>query len=167
MGHSLGNLSSETKARDDFFIGNMVPTCISDDKAAAAAVNRKTLDQLRLLYRTTVTTGKKAGYEEEMNGVEAAIADKDFDRDQNAFRPLVGRHHFVWQRQRNPRGHRSLVRRGHKDPHHRAVVSLGRTDPSPRGILCPLGLMTKGPSACYATATPYRPSRAPRIFNDN
>ncbi|MEC7139245.1 MAG: LLM class flavin-dependent oxidoreductase [Pseudomonadota bacterium] len=79
MGHSLGNLSSETKARDDFFIGNMVPTCISDDKAAAAAVNRKTLTSYAFLpnYRNY---WKQAGYEEEMNGVEAAIADKDFDR---------------------------------------------------------------------------------------
>ena len=79
MGHSLGNLSAETKARDDFFIGNMVPTCISDDKAAAAAVNRKTLTSYAFLpnYRNY---WKQAGYEEEMNGVEAAIADKDFDR---------------------------------------------------------------------------------------
>ena len=79
MGHSLGNLSSETKARDDFFIGNMVPTCISDDKAAAAAVNRKTLTSYAFLpnYRNY---WKQAGYEEEMNGVEAAIADKEFDR---------------------------------------------------------------------------------------
>ena len=79
MGHSLGNLSSETTARDDFFVGNMVPTCISDDKAAAAAVNRKTLTSYAFLpnYRNY---WKQAGYEEEMNGVEAAIADKDFDR---------------------------------------------------------------------------------------
>lgn len=79
MGHSLGNLSAETKARDDFFIGNMVPTCISDDKATAAAVNRKTLTSYAFLpnYRNY---WKQAGYEEEMNGVEAAIADKDFDR---------------------------------------------------------------------------------------
>lgn len=79
MGHSLGNLSTETRTRDDFFIGNMVPTCISDDKAAAAAVNRKTLTSYAFLpnYRNY---WKEAGYEEEMNGVEAAISDKDFDR---------------------------------------------------------------------------------------
>jgi alkanesulfonate monooxygenase SsuD/methylene tetrahydromethanopterin reductase-like flavin-dependent oxidoreductase (luciferase family) len=79
MGHSLGNLSAETKARDDFFIGNMVPTCISDDKAAAAAVNRKTLTSYAFLpnYRNY---WKQAGYEEEMNGVEEAIAAKDYAR---------------------------------------------------------------------------------------
>jgi alkanesulfonate monooxygenase SsuD/methylene tetrahydromethanopterin reductase-like flavin-dependent oxidoreductase (luciferase family) len=79
MGHSLDNLSAVTKARDDFFIGNMVPTCISDDKAAAAAVNRKTLTSYAFLpnYRNY---WKQAGYEEEMNGVEEAIAAKDYDR---------------------------------------------------------------------------------------
>ena len=79
MSHSLGNLSAETKARGDFFIGNMVPTCISDDKAAAAAVNRKTLTSYAFLpnYRNY---WKQAGYEEEMNAVETAIAEKDYDR---------------------------------------------------------------------------------------
>jgi len=79
MGHSLGNLSAETKASEDFFIGNMVPTCISDDKAAAAAVNRKTLTSYAFLpnYRNY---WKQAGYEEEMNAVEVAIAEKDYDR---------------------------------------------------------------------------------------
>ena len=79
MGHSLSNLSAETKASDEFFIGNMIPTCISDDKDAAAAVNRKTLTNYAFLpnYRNY---WKEAGYEEEMNGVEAAIAEKDYDR---------------------------------------------------------------------------------------
>ena len=79
MSHSLGNLSAETKARGDFFIGNMVPTCISDDKAAAAAVNRKTLTSYAFLpnYRNY---WKQAGYEEEMTAVEAAIAEKVYDR---------------------------------------------------------------------------------------
>ena len=78
MGHSLGNLSAEIKGSDDFFIGNMIPTCISDDKDAAA-VNRKTLTSYAFLpnYRNY---WKEAGYEEEMNGVEAAIAKKDYDR---------------------------------------------------------------------------------------
>ena len=79
MSHSLGNLSAETKASGDFFIGNMVPTCISDDKAAAAAVNRKTLTSYAFLpnYRNY---WKQAGYEEEMTAVEAAIVEKDYDR---------------------------------------------------------------------------------------
>ena len=61
-------------ARDgDFFIGNMIPTCVSDDRAAAAAVNRRTLTSYAMLpnYRNY---WKEAGYEEEMAGVEAAMA---------------------------------------------------------------------------------------------
>ena len=33
----------EPAAGDDFFIGCMIPTCISDDREAAAAINRRTL----------------------------------------------------------------------------------------------------------------------------
>lgn len=78
MSHSLSNISDTAKA-GDFFIGNMVPTCISDDKAAAAAVNRKTLTSYAFLpnYRNY---WKQAGYEEEMNDVEKALADNDPDR---------------------------------------------------------------------------------------
>ena len=79
MGSSLGVLKDETRASDDFFIGNMIPTCVNDDKAAAKAVNRKTLTSYAFLpnYRNY---WKEAGFEEEMNGVEQAIADNDLDR---------------------------------------------------------------------------------------
>ena len=52
---------------DDFFIGNMIPTCISDDVEAAKAVNRRTLTGYAALpnYRNY---WKEAGYEEEMAG---------------------------------------------------------------------------------------------------
>ena len=78
MAESLGVLSDD--ARDgDFFIGNMIPTCVSDDRAAAAAVNRRTLTSYAMLpnYRNY---WKEAGYEEEMAGVEAAMAAGDYDR---------------------------------------------------------------------------------------
>ena len=57
----------------------MIPTCISDDVEAAKATNRKTLTSYAFLpnYRNY---WKEAGYEEEMNAVEAAIAAKDLDR---------------------------------------------------------------------------------------
>lgn len=79
MSASLSVLDPETRANDDFFIGNMIPTCISDDEEAAKAINRRTLTSYAMLpnYRNY---WKEAGYEEEMNGVEAAIADKDMDR---------------------------------------------------------------------------------------
>lgn len=57
-----------------FFIGNMIPTCISDDIAAAKAVNRRTLTGYAFLpnYRNY---WKEAGYEEEMVAIEKAIAE--------------------------------------------------------------------------------------------
>lgn len=79
MAHSLGVLTPAARANKDFFIGNMIPTCISDDRAAAAAVNRRTLTSYAMLpnYRNY---WKAAGYVEEMTAVEKAMADKDFDR---------------------------------------------------------------------------------------
>ena len=74
MAKSLANLSEEARTGEDFFIGNMIPTCISDDEAAAMAVNRRTLTSYAFLpnYRNY---WREAGYEEEMAGVEAALAE--------------------------------------------------------------------------------------------
>lgn len=79
MADSLSVLDDETRTRDDFFIGNMIPTCISDDEEAAKAVNRRTLTSYAMLpnYRNY---WKEAGYEEDMSAVEGAIAAKDFER---------------------------------------------------------------------------------------
>lgn len=78
MAASLSNLSEAARSSDEFFIGNMIPTCISDDEAAAKAVNRRTLTSYAYLpnYRNY---WKEAGYGEEMQAVEAAI--KAGDRD--------------------------------------------------------------------------------------
>lgn len=78
MATSLAVLDDASRS-GDFFIGNMIPTCISDDEAAAKAVNRRTLTGYAMLpnYRNY---WKEAGYEEEMNGVEQALADKDLER---------------------------------------------------------------------------------------
>ena len=56
-----------------FFVGNMVPTVIDEDRSAAAAVCRRTLTGYVSLpnYRNY---WKAAGYEEEMNAIEQAIA---------------------------------------------------------------------------------------------
>lgn len=79
MHHSLGVLSADARNNPDFFIGNMIPTCVSDDRKAAAEVNRRTLTSYAMLpnYRNY---WKEAGYVEEMEGVEKAIRDKDLDR---------------------------------------------------------------------------------------
>ncbi len=79
MQASLSVLSDATLKSDDFFIGDMIPTCINDDIEAAKAVNRKTLTSYAMLpnYRNY---WKEAGYVEEMTAIEEAIAAKDFDR---------------------------------------------------------------------------------------
>ena len=78
MGHSLAAAGARA-ADPDFFIGNMIPTVISDDRAAAAARNRKTLSRYTLLpnYRNY---WKAAGYVEEMEAVERAVASGEMDR---------------------------------------------------------------------------------------
>ena len=54
----------------------MVPTCIDDDKAAAAAVNRRTLTSyVRLPNYQNYWI--EAGFEEEMQAIRQAIADKE------------------------------------------------------------------------------------------
>ena len=78
--HLADSLSAlPASAGDDFYVGNMIPTCISDDEAAAAAVNRKTLLGYVTLpnYRNY---WKEAGYVEEMEAIEGALQKKEMDR---------------------------------------------------------------------------------------
>ncbi len=76
LSETLTALSNEQRTNDDFFIGNMIPVCISDDIEAAAAVNRRTLSGYVTLanYRNY---WKEAGYVEEMEAIEAALAKRD------------------------------------------------------------------------------------------
>jgi len=81
MAHSLSQIPADRLKPADgepFFVGNMIPTVISDDKTAAAAVNRKTLSGYVSLpnYRNY---WKSAGYVEEMAAVEQALENKDRD----------------------------------------------------------------------------------------
>lgn len=63
---------------DGFFVGDMIPTVIDEDRAAAAAVCRKTLTMYVGLpnYRNY---WKDCGFAEEMNAIEAAFARGDRD----------------------------------------------------------------------------------------
>ena len=72
MGESLAALPAEKRNNPDFFIGNMIPTCIADDIEAAKAVNRRTLTSYGNLpnYRNY---WREAGYVEEMDAIEKAI----------------------------------------------------------------------------------------------
>jgi alkanesulfonate monooxygenase SsuD/methylene tetrahydromethanopterin reductase-like flavin-dependent oxidoreductase (luciferase family) len=70
---SLAALPAGKRSDPAFFVGNMIPTCISDDRAAAAAVSRRTLAFYLTLpnYRNA---WREAGYAEEMSAVEKALA---------------------------------------------------------------------------------------------
>ena len=71
MPESLSYLPADKREGKDFYIGNMIPTCISDDREAAANVMRRTLTGYVTLpnYRNYWI---EAGYEEEMRAIEAA-----------------------------------------------------------------------------------------------
>ncbi len=72
MQQSLSALPADKRSSQTFFIGDMIPTCISEDREAAMAVNRKTLTMYLGLpnYRNY---WKEAGYVEEMVAVEKAL----------------------------------------------------------------------------------------------
>jgi alkanesulfonate monooxygenase SsuD/methylene tetrahydromethanopterin reductase-like flavin-dependent oxidoreductase (luciferase family) len=74
MAASLSALPAEKRSDPDFFIGNMIPTCIDDDVEAAKAVCRKTLTHYGFLpnYRNY---WREAGYGAEMDAIEKAIAE--------------------------------------------------------------------------------------------
>jgi len=76
---SLSVLPEEKRNDPEFFIGNMLPTCISDDLEAAAAVSRRTLEFYVTLpnYRNY---WKEAGYTEEMEAIEKALAARERER---------------------------------------------------------------------------------------
>ena len=78
MQESLAALPAGKRSDPRFFIGNMIPTCISDDIEAAKGVNRRTLTHYALLanYRNY---WKEAGYVEEMEAIEKAVAEKRMD----------------------------------------------------------------------------------------
>ena len=74
MADSLANVPKERIA-SGFFIGDMIPTCFDDDRDAAANVMKRTLTGYVTLpnYRNY---WKEAGYVEEMEAIEKAIAEK-------------------------------------------------------------------------------------------
>ena len=111
MADSLAALPAAKRKDAGFFIGNMIPTCISDDIEAAKAVNRKTLTHYALLpnYRNY---WKEAGYVEEMDGDrDGGRREAHGRRAQVPHRRLARRLHPVRPRRPRARGARGLVRR--------------------------------------------------------
>lgn len=78
MPESLSRVPKE-KREGGFYIGDMIPTCIDDDRAAAANVMKRTLSGYLMLpnYRNY---WKEAGYREEMEAVEQALAERERDK---------------------------------------------------------------------------------------
>ncbi len=69
---ALSALPAAKRADPRFYVGNMIPTCISDDRAAAASINRKTFIMYLQLpnYRNA---WRDAGYASEIAAVEQAL----------------------------------------------------------------------------------------------
>jgi alkanesulfonate monooxygenase SsuD/methylene tetrahydromethanopterin reductase-like flavin-dependent oxidoreductase (luciferase family) len=79
MAESLGHLPASARQDPEFFVGDMIPTTIDEDRAAAAAVNRRTLvNYVKLPNYQNYWI--EAGYVEEMEAIRAAIARKEEDR---------------------------------------------------------------------------------------
>lgn len=79
MAESLSAIPDAKMQDGDFFVGNMIPTCISDDREAAAAVLRRVLTgyvQLPNYQNYWI----EAGYEEEMMAIRNAIANNEKDK---------------------------------------------------------------------------------------
>jgi alkanesulfonate monooxygenase SsuD/methylene tetrahydromethanopterin reductase-like flavin-dependent oxidoreductase (luciferase family) len=79
MRQSLSYLPAEKREDPSFFIGDMIPTCIAEDRAAAAAVMRRTLTGYVILpnYRNYWI---EAGYEDEMRAIERAQRAGEMDK---------------------------------------------------------------------------------------
>jgi alkanesulfonate monooxygenase SsuD/methylene tetrahydromethanopterin reductase-like flavin-dependent oxidoreductase (luciferase family) len=76
MPASLRHLPPAARTDAEFFVGDMIPTCIDDDRAAAAAAMRKTLvGYVKLPNYQNYWI--EAGYESEMRAARAAIAAPD------------------------------------------------------------------------------------------
>jgi len=72
MGASLAALPAARRDDPDFFVGDMIPVCIADDRDAAMARNRRTL----LMYLSLPNYRnywKEAGYADEMTAIEEAL----------------------------------------------------------------------------------------------
>jgi alkanesulfonate monooxygenase SsuD/methylene tetrahydromethanopterin reductase-like flavin-dependent oxidoreductase (luciferase family) len=76
MAASLRHLPEPARRDRGFFVGDMVPTCIDEDRAAAATVMRRTLvNYVRLPNYQNYWI--EAGYEDEMRAARAASARGD------------------------------------------------------------------------------------------
>jgi len=79
MEASLRHVPDARRNDPAFFVGNMVPTCVDEDRTAAAAVLRRALvNYVRLPNYQNYWI--EAGYEQEMLAIRDAIAKSEDDR---------------------------------------------------------------------------------------
>jgi alkanesulfonate monooxygenase SsuD/methylene tetrahydromethanopterin reductase-like flavin-dependent oxidoreductase (luciferase family) len=79
MSRTLSLLPAEKRQDEAFFIGNMIPTCLTDDKATAGAVLRRVLTSyVRLPNYQNYWI--EAGYAEEMLAIRQALANNDMEK---------------------------------------------------------------------------------------
>jgi alkanesulfonate monooxygenase SsuD/methylene tetrahydromethanopterin reductase-like flavin-dependent oxidoreductase (luciferase family) len=78
MRTSIAHLGEKGRSAD-FFVGNMIPTCIDDDRQAAAAVMKKILTGYVMLpnYQNYWI---EAGYADEMEAIKHTIAAGEIDK---------------------------------------------------------------------------------------
>ena len=79
MEASLAELPTEKRDSHDFFVGCMIPTVISEDKAAAMALLRRILTGYAMLPNYN-NYWVEAGYEEEMSAIRQAAKSGDQER---------------------------------------------------------------------------------------
>lgn len=74
MRQALGIIPETRRNDPSFFLGNRIRTCICNDEAEAKAILRRTVANYALMpyYRNY---WKEAGYAEEMNAIEVAVAE--------------------------------------------------------------------------------------------
>ncbi|HLZ69789.1 MAG TPA: LLM class flavin-dependent oxidoreductase [Dehalococcoidia bacterium] len=72
MAASLQHLPTEKRADPEFMIGNMIPTCVSEDREAAARLMRRTLT-LYVSLPNYQNYWIEAGYADEMKAIRRAI----------------------------------------------------------------------------------------------
>ena len=117
MPQSLAALPAGKRNDKDFFIGNMIPTCISDDIAAAREVNRKTLTNYANLpnYRNY---WREAGYVGDGRDREGPRRGTPRRRAEISLRQVARRNNAVRPGGEGARGRRRLARggRSHADP---------------------------------------------------
>jgi alkanesulfonate monooxygenase SsuD/methylene tetrahydromethanopterin reductase-like flavin-dependent oxidoreductase (luciferase family) len=132
MTASLRHLPASARTDPAFFIGNMVPTCIDDDRAAAAAVLRRTLASYVRLpnYQNYWIRGRVRG--RDAGDPRGPCARRGSARTRIDVRPLAPGRHLVRQRGGRSRGRRGMAGERRPYAHRGGFFDPRRPDGRPR-----------------------------------